>query len=152
MFLRFLFIPIFAIMVLTGCATSTFNYSPPLETKIQNTKQVDLPFDTVWDQLVKQLSTDFFVINNIDKNSRLMLNDLRIMLIAVIHPVHLRMCVEIKFTHIKQQIHLISQPQMMLVMHLTSTVLRSLKVEPISMSPQREREHCLRLIRNILLR
>lgn len=55
----------------TGCATSTANYSPPVSTSVMNTKIVNKPFDTVWDTLVKELSSDFFVINNIDKNSRL---------------------------------------------------------------------------------
>lgn len=54
-----------------GCATSTTNYTPPSEPKVTNTKFVNKPFDVVWDALVKELSGDFFVINNIDKNSRL---------------------------------------------------------------------------------
>lgn len=54
-----------------GCATSTTNYTPPTETRVVNTKFVNKPFDVVWDGLVKELSGDFFVINNIDKNSRL---------------------------------------------------------------------------------
>lgn len=56
---------------IAGCATSTANYTPPTEVRIVNTKFVDKPFDIVWDSLVKELSSDFFVINNIDKNSRL---------------------------------------------------------------------------------
>ena len=57
---------------LTGCATSSVNYAPPTNNqKVQNTRQIAQPFDVVWDKLVKQLSSDFFVINNIDKNSRL---------------------------------------------------------------------------------
>lgn len=56
----------------TGCATSSFDYSPPSTSgEIVNTKIVNQPFDTVWDQLVRRLSSDFFVINNIEKNSRL---------------------------------------------------------------------------------
>jgi hypothetical protein len=58
-------------IVLAGCATSTSNYSPPVASSIANTKQVASPFDSTWDKLVRQLSSDFFVINNIDKNSRL---------------------------------------------------------------------------------
>jgi hypothetical protein len=61
-----------SIILLTGCAaTSSVNYSPPTETKTQNSKTVQKSFDEVWDRLVKQLSSDFFVINNIDKSSRL---------------------------------------------------------------------------------
>ncbi len=58
-------------LVLVGCATSTTNYVPPTEIRVINTKFVNKPFDSVWDALVKELSSDFFVINNIDKNSRL---------------------------------------------------------------------------------
>lgn len=58
-------------IALTGCATSTASYSPPSVPKIENSKVVNKPFEVVWDGLVKNLSSDFFVINNIDKNSRL---------------------------------------------------------------------------------
>jgi hypothetical protein len=58
-------------LAIAGCATSTANYAPPTEAKVTNTKFVNKPFDAVWDGLVKGLSSDFFVINNIDKNSRL---------------------------------------------------------------------------------
>lgn len=58
-------------LVIAGCATSTMNYKPPFEPQIINTKLVNKPFDETWDALVKELSSDFFVINNIDKNSRL---------------------------------------------------------------------------------
>mgnify|MGYP001286665185 CR=1 FL=1 len=60
-----------ACLVLSGCATSTANYTPPKEHSVVNTKSINKPFDTVWDSLVRELSSDFFVINNIDKNSRL---------------------------------------------------------------------------------
>lgn len=59
------------VLVLMGCATSTQNYTPPSAPTIQNSKQVAQSFEITWDKLVKQLSSDFFVINNIDKNSRL---------------------------------------------------------------------------------
>lgn len=59
------------LFLLSGCATSTVSYAPPSESNIQNSKQVNQPFDALWDQLIKKLSSDFFVINNIDKNSRL---------------------------------------------------------------------------------
>ncbi len=59
------------LVLLSGCATSTVSYAPPSENNIQNSKQVNKPFDALWDQLIKKLSSDFFVINNIDKNSRL---------------------------------------------------------------------------------
>lgn len=61
-----------AAFLVGGCATSTDSYMPPPERgDIQNSKVVPQPFDHVWDQLVRKLSSDFFVINNIDKNSRL---------------------------------------------------------------------------------
>lgn len=58
-------------LFLHGCVSSTFKYVPPIEGKVENTKRVARQFDVVWDNLVRQLSSDFFVINNIDKNSRL---------------------------------------------------------------------------------
>ncbi len=57
--------------VVTACATSSSTYTPPSALEIVNSKFVQKPFEEVWDGLVKQLSSDFFVINNIDKNSRL---------------------------------------------------------------------------------
>jgi hypothetical protein len=54
----------------SACATST-NYSPPTRVAVNNSAKIAKPFDAVWDQLVKELSSDFFVINNIDKNSRI---------------------------------------------------------------------------------
>ncbi len=59
-------------LALMGCASTTLNYSPPSQPeKIANSATVNEPFDIVWDRLVKRLSSDFFVINNIEKNSRL---------------------------------------------------------------------------------
>lgn len=57
---------------LSGCATSSNSYAPPVSaTQVKNSGLINQPFDAVWDQLVRELSSDFFVINNIDKNSRL---------------------------------------------------------------------------------
>lgn len=58
-------------LILGGCATSNAIYAPPEEKKVENSTVVNGDFDTVWDQLVKKLSADFFVINNIEKASRL---------------------------------------------------------------------------------
>lgn len=55
----------------SGCATSSIDYRRPAGTTIENTKKVSKNFDKAWDDLVRQLSADFFVINNIDKSSRL---------------------------------------------------------------------------------
>lgn len=57
--------------MLSGCASSSIDYRPPTGKPISNTKEVVEPFDQAWDALVRELSSDFFVINNIDKNSRL---------------------------------------------------------------------------------
>ena len=64
-------IGVVALLALGGCATSSISYVPPVEQKVVNSATVDKSFDEVWDRLVRQLSSDFFVINNIDKNSRL---------------------------------------------------------------------------------
>lgn len=58
-------------LVVSGCATSNMSYVPPSEPIITNTKTINQPFDQIWDKMVKELSSDFFVINNIDKSSRL---------------------------------------------------------------------------------
>jgi hypothetical protein len=58
------------VSVASACATST-NYSPPTKVAVNNSVKINKPFEAVWDQLVKELSADFFVINNIDKNSRI---------------------------------------------------------------------------------
>jgi len=67
-------IALYAVMI-TGCATpgtSTFNYAPPQNsTKIQNEVIVSKPFEVVWDSLVRELAKSFYVINNIDKQSRI---------------------------------------------------------------------------------
>lgn len=55
----------------SGCATSSVDYRPPSGTTIINSKKVSKDFDGAWNDLVRQLSSDFFVINNIDKSSRL---------------------------------------------------------------------------------
>lgn len=61
--------------LMTGCATttpSTFQYSEPEAVhSITNEIIVSEDFDTVWNRMVKELSDSFFVINNIDRESRL---------------------------------------------------------------------------------
>lgn len=59
------------VLFLAGCASSSFHYTPPATMTNKSTKHVEKSFDVTWNQLVKELSSDFFVINNIDKNSRL---------------------------------------------------------------------------------
>jgi len=65
-----------SIFFLVGCASipASYNvdYTPPLLTSINNEKVSSLSFDEVWDDLVADLSKTFYVINNIDKQSRLL--------------------------------------------------------------------------------
>ena len=61
--------------MIAGCATpgtSTFSYTPPQNpTKIQNEIILSKPFEAVWDSFVRELAKSFYVINNIDKQSRI---------------------------------------------------------------------------------
>ena len=65
------FIVVVGVLLVTGCATSTVTYTPPSVGPVDNSKSVSVPFDQLWDRLVKNLASDFFVINNIEKNSRI---------------------------------------------------------------------------------
>ena len=59
---------------LLGCATmmtSSFDYTPPSKAIYDNEIFVDRPFEVVWDELVKKISKSFYVINNIEKESRI---------------------------------------------------------------------------------
>lgn len=70
---RYLSLVLFLI-ILQGCATpatSTSNYTPPSVKEINNEIVVNKDFETVWDGLVKGLAKSFFVVNNIEKASRL---------------------------------------------------------------------------------
>ncbi len=58
-------------VVLSGCATSDMSHTSPKNYSINNSIEVKNDFDVVWDRLVKKLASDFFVINNIEKESRL---------------------------------------------------------------------------------
>lgn len=60
-----------SIILIGGCATSKVDYSAPNDEPIQNSIVIDAAFDVVWDRLVKELASDFFVINNIEKSSRI---------------------------------------------------------------------------------
>ena len=61
-----------SLITLSGCATSNMNYLPPsTSNKIEHSVQINEDFEVVWDRLVKNLASDFFVINNIEKNSRI---------------------------------------------------------------------------------
>jgi hypothetical protein len=61
-------------MPLVGCATqgvNAWNYTAPIPTKIVNEGIIQKPYSQVWDGLVKEISKSFYVINNIDKESRI---------------------------------------------------------------------------------
>ena len=61
-------------LVMLGCATAaktTFDYREPEQTAIGNEVAVDEEFENVWNRLVGQLAKGYFVVNNIEKDSRL---------------------------------------------------------------------------------
>jgi len=61
--------------LLTACAApravQEYSWLPAGDYKINKTKTVDLSFDEAWDNAVKSLSSTFYIINNIEKNSRI---------------------------------------------------------------------------------
>ncbi|WP_028112947.1 hypothetical protein [Ferrimonas kyonanensis] len=59
------------VLALSGCASSTLTYTQPELAPVTNQVVIDQPFDQVWDRLVRNLASDFFVINNIEKSSRI---------------------------------------------------------------------------------
>lgn len=62
------------ILIISGCATqgvNSFNYTAPIPVQIKNEGIVQKPYSQVWDGLVKEISKSFYVINNIDKESRI---------------------------------------------------------------------------------
>ncbi len=64
-----------SIFALGGCvapATSIFHYKTNDQITVNNEKLINKPFETVWDELVRELAKSFFVINNVSKESRLM--------------------------------------------------------------------------------
>jgi len=61
-------------VICTGCATqgtNSFNYVPSSSASIQNEKTFARPQAAIWDELVRELSKSFFVINNIERESRI---------------------------------------------------------------------------------
>ena len=57
--------------VLTGCVSITSSYTNPHHYEVQTEKIVPIAFDRFWDAYVAELSKTFFVINNIEKESRI---------------------------------------------------------------------------------
>ncbi|WP_290925071.1 hypothetical protein [Halodesulfovibrio sp.] len=73
---RFLIISCFvSLLFIVGCGakpgSSTYDYAAPNIEHIKNKKTINMPFAKAWDKLVGQLSESYFVINNIDKESRI---------------------------------------------------------------------------------
>jgi hypothetical protein len=65
---------ILSVVAISGCATqgvNTFNFNDAKPAKIDNEIVVSKSQSVVWDILVKQLSKSFYIINNIDKASRI---------------------------------------------------------------------------------
>jgi len=61
-------------MLALGCATqgiSTRQYTENVPVQIKNEIVVSKPYTQVWDIMVKEISKSFYVINNIDKESRI---------------------------------------------------------------------------------
>jgi len=66
--------PLIGLCFLVGCAapgTSNLDYAAPTLHSVENERLIDRPFDEVWDSLVERLAKSFFVINNIEKESRI---------------------------------------------------------------------------------
>lgn len=74
-FLRKVAICVVAV-VAVGCVssgTSTFRYQEPTTgPRIPNERIVEAPFPQTWDLFVRRLATSFFVINNVEKESRIL--------------------------------------------------------------------------------
>ena len=56
---------------LNGCASSGGQYTPPIRQAVTTDRTIAMPFGQFWDVYVEQLSKSFFVINNIEKESRI---------------------------------------------------------------------------------
>lgn len=64
--------PVVIGLLISGCASVTSDYSPPAPINtIQTSKVVAGDYDAVWRRLIAAVAQDFFVINNLDKDSGL---------------------------------------------------------------------------------
>ena len=54
-----------------GCASSSMIYHEPSKYEIPSSKLYSMDFERFWDLYVEELSKSFFVINNIEKESRI---------------------------------------------------------------------------------
>ena len=60
--------------LLGGCAgmgQSSFSYTPPKEVEVQNSAIINDGFEQTWNRLIANLSKQYFVINNVEKASRI---------------------------------------------------------------------------------
>lgn len=57
-------------IVLASCASSSATYVNSSPHNIENKAVIDKPFETTWNEFVSRASEDFFVVNNISKESR----------------------------------------------------------------------------------
>src|SRR3546814_13771527 len=61
-----------AILLTAGCAAQAdLNYRKPTQPSLTNSRTVNAGFEETWYRLVRNLSSEFFVINNIEKASRI---------------------------------------------------------------------------------
>src|SRR3546814_19749131 len=61
-----------AILLTAGCAAQAdLNYRKPTQPSLTNSRTVNAGLEETWDRLVRNLSSEFFVINNIAKASRI---------------------------------------------------------------------------------
>lgn len=58
-----------AALVASGCATTA--YTPPLAQPAQNSVTIDYPREPFWKAFISALSQNFFIINNLDKETGL---------------------------------------------------------------------------------
>ncbi len=69
------FVVLAIVSFVSGCATTqginTVKYDPPTPAKVKNEVVIVKPYKEVWNELVKELSKSFYVINNIDKKSHI---------------------------------------------------------------------------------
>ena len=62
------------VLFLSGCiapAKVALDYTPPVQKEIKNEIGVTAGFEATWSKLIRGMSKSFYVINNIDKESRL---------------------------------------------------------------------------------
>lgn len=54
-----------------GLSKNDLNYLPPAKPTISNSEIINSPFKKTWDTLIEKLATQYFVINNVSKDSRI---------------------------------------------------------------------------------